>query len=392
METSKTFLGLECTSCEAIRETHDPGRCRNCGAPTSPKYDLEDIDASVLSESVDEPGQWRYASLLPFPPEVAVSAAEGATPLVEVRSFADELGVETVYIKDEGRNPTGTVYDRGMSLAVTAASELDSETVALAAAGNAAQSAAAYAGQAELRAYGFVPSRAAFSNKAMVNVHGGEMRVVGGRYEDAAAAVGDELAVDYVSLQEFTTPYRHDGTRTLAFEIVDDLAGIPDAVLVPVATGELLVGLVDGFRTLRRVGVIDRLPQVYAAQPDGCAPIFSAWKNDQTHVEPCASPDTIVGELEIPDPPGGALAIEALQAANGGVVAVSDDDALESAVTAAQREIIEVGGAGGVALAGSWELAKEGEFDSLTSLVVINPDSGVKTPDILRSHLMGKGR
>ena len=392
METTDAFRGLECGGCGASFDADEHGRCPECGGSLDPTYDYDAVDPDDLFDDAATrgPGHWRFDALLPFPAETALTASEGATPLVRTDRLADELGVDAAYVKDEGRNPTGTVLDRGMSVAVTAASDREVEPLALAAAGNAGQSAAAYAGRADLRSYAFVPSRTAFSNKAMVNVHGGDMRVVGGRYADAAAAVDEQLQTDYYSLQEFTTPYRHDGAKTLAFELFVDI-GVPDAVVVPVGTGELLVGLVKGFRELREVGAAEGLPRVYAVQPEGCAPIAAASRAGADAVEPWEHPDTIVGELEIEDPAGGGPALDALAAADGDALTVPDGEALESAVTACQSEVLEVGGPGGVALAGAWTLAEGDELGPDDTVVVVNPDAGAKTPDVLRSHLMGKG-
>ncbi len=226
----------------------------------------------------------------------------------------------------------------------------------------------------------------------MVNVHGGEMRVVGGRYGDAAAAVDEQLAAEYHSLQEFTTPYRHDGAKTIAYELLDATASaLPDAVVLPASTGELVVGVARGLEDLVDLGLADAVPDVYAVQPAGCAPIATAFESSADAVEAWNGPDTIVGELEIEAPAGGDLALAALRDVDGDTLTVEDDDALESAVTVAQTEVIEVGGAGGVALAGAWRLAESESLGSDDEVVVVNPDAGVKTPDVLRSHLMGKG-
>ncbi len=402
MTTTTAFLGLDCVDCGRRHDTDTHGRCDDCDGLLSPAYDLDPAAVQRgVADAADAP--------LPFPVDERVRAAEGDTPSVETERLADELGVASLVVKDEARNPTGTVYDRGMSVAVTAARAAETEPLALAAAGNAAQSAAAYAGRAELRSYAFVPSRTAFSNKAMVNVHGGEMRVVGGRFDDAAAAVDDQLAADYYSLSAFETPYRHDGAKTLAYELIADYARgrvgpfpdatavadaaplpTPDAVVLPVGTGELLVGLDRGLSELAAADLLADEPTVVAAQPAGCAPIATAVADD-TETTPWEGPDTIVGELEIPDPAGGELAVAALRDRPGRAVTVSDDDALESAVTAAQTAVLEVGGAGGVGLAAAWELADEGVFDETSEVAVVNPDAGVKTPDVLRSHLMGQG-
>ncbi|GAA0210413.1 threonine synthase [Halobaculum roseum] len=391
MQTTDAFDGLSCTGCGESFGVGEHGRCPDCGAPLSPTYDLDAVDADALGDR-DGPGQYRFGDLLPFPADAAITAGEGATPLVATDRLADELGVAAAYVKDEGRNPTGTYVDRGMSPAVTAAAERGLEPLALAAAGNAGQSAAAYAGRTDLRSYAFVPSRTAFSNKAMVNVHGGEMRVVGGRYGDAAAAVDEQLAAEYHSLQEFTTPYRHDGAKTVAYELLDAVdSPLPDAVVLPASTGELVVGVVQGLEDLLDLGLAEAVPDVYAVQAAGCAPIATAFESGADAVEAWTGPDTIVGELEIEEPAGGDLALAALDRVDGDALTVEDDDALESAVTVAQTEVIEVGGAGGVALAGAWQLAESGALGPDDEVVVVNPDAGVKTPDVLRSHLMGKG-
>ena len=401
MQTTDAFDGLACTGCGESFGVDEHGRCPDCGAPLSPTYDLDAVDAAGFGDT-DAPGQYRFGDLLPFPAETAITAGEGDTPLVRTDRLAEELGVGAAYLKDEGRNPTGTFADRGMGLAVTAAAERGVEPLALAAAGNAGQSAAAYAGRADLRSYSFVPSRTAFSNKAMVNVHGGQMRVVGGRYGDAAAAVDDQLEADYHSLQEFTTPYRHDGAKTLAYELLDrrfgdgggepdGALGLPDAVVLPASTGELVVGVVRGLRDLAALGLAEAVPDVYAVQAAGCAPIATAFESGADAVEAWVGPDTIVGEVEIEAPAGGDLALAALGEVDGHALTVEDDDALESAVTVARTEVVEVGGAGGVALAGAWHLAESGTLGPEDEVAVVNPDAGVKTPDVLRSHLMGKG-
>jgi threonine synthase len=217
------------------------------------------------------------------------------------------------------------------------------------------------------------------------------MRVTGGRYPDALAALDSDLARDWYSLQAFTTPYRHDGAKTLAYEVAaarDWTA--PDAAVVAVGSGETLVGVVRGFRDLEALGLTDRVPRCYAVQPEGCAPVVDAHEAG-SEVAGVEYPDTICGELEVPDPAGGAMALDAIEATNGGAVAVTDEDLLESAVTLTQRLGTEVGATGGAAGAGAWALADRGVLDSDDSVLLVNGDAGVKTADVLRSHLMGQG-
>ncbi len=124
MQTTDAFDGLSCTDCGESFGVDEHGRCPDCGAPLSPTYDLDAVDAGAFGDRDDPaPGQYRFGDLLPFPAEAAVAAGEGDTPLVRTDRLAEELGVATAYVKDEGRNPTGTYVDRGMSLAVTAAAD-----------------------------------------------------------------------------------------------------------------------------------------------------------------------------------------------------------------------------------------------------------------------------
>jgi len=398
MELTPAFRGLACPACTAESESVFDQQCPSCGATLESTYAYDELSAAELFEQAEAAsyGHWRFDALLPFERSTAISAAEGETPLCKTDRLVEELGVGEVYIKDEGRNPTGTVYDRGMSLVATALSGHDEpgalEPLALASTGNSGQSAAAYVGRLGLRSYAFVPSRSAFSNKAMINVHGGQMRVVGGRYGDAASAVDEQLAADYYSLQEFATPFRHDGVKTLAFELYSDLGEVPDVVFVPTSTGEILTGVGRGFDELTKIGCTESTPTIVAVQPTSCAPIATALEGGRDSPEPWTHPDTIIGELEVADPAGGSQAVETLRQLDGAAVTVDDSDSLDAATTIAHNEIIEMGPAGGAAAAGAWQWAEDDGFDGDETVVILNTDGGVKTPDILRSHLMGQGR
>ncbi len=411
MQTSDAFAGLACQECgerfdadelrpsspdsQTRQDAADAaGRCPDCGGALAPTYDYDriDLDRETLADrSFDS--QWRYRELLPFEPSAAVSAAEGGTPLVEGPSLADELGVGELYVKDDGRNPTGSTADRGLSVALTAARERGVEAVALASTGDGGQSAAAYAARADVDAHAFLPSRSTFTNKAMVNVHDGEMTVVGGRIGDALDAAAESIAEEgWHDLGWFATPYRHEGAKTALFEIVEQLDWeIPDAVVVPTGAGVTVVGVHRAATELERLGLIDELPAIYVAQAAGCAPIVDAWEAGNDEPEPVEYPDTICGGIEIPDPPGGALALDAVAESGGGAVATEDPDILDSAIAVAANEGLEVDASAAAAVSGAWELSRTGEFDDSDTVVVLNTGAGSKTDDVLRSHLMGQG-
>ncbi|MBX0293864.1 threonine synthase [Haloarcula nitratireducens] len=373
METTAAFRGLVCTVCE---EAADPGeeRCPECGGVLVAAYGTDAVEST--------------ADLRPFPAEVRISIDEGETPSVSMPALADELGAASVALKDEGRNPTGSLADRKLAPAVTAAVQRDAERVATPSTGNGAQSAAAHAARAGVDSKGFVPSRCPFLNKAMVNVHGGDMRVVEGRYGDAVAVFED-------SDDEFAPlapghPFRIAGGTALALEILGDRNAAPDAVVHPTGHGETVVGLERGFALAVEAGLAETVPRLYAAQPADCAPIADAVADGANDPTPVEHPDTIVGPLEVPDPAAGTAAIAALGATDGGAVAVSDEAVLEGAVDGCELGP-EIGATGGTAVAGARALADRGAFDAADDVVLVNPVAGSKEADLLRSHLMSQG-
>jgi threonine synthase len=395
METTDAFAGLECVDCGVTVGAAESHRCPDCGGSLDPTYEYDAIDLdreTLASRPLDS--QWRYAELLPFPRESAVTTKEGATPLIGCPDLADELGVERVLIKDEGRNPTGTTKDRGASVAVTAAAHHGATDVALPSTGNGGQAVAAYAARAGLESHAYLPSRSGFTNKAMVNVHGGDMNVVGGRFGDALGAFeeGIEEHDDWYSLRSFDTPYRHEGAKTLFYELVEQLEWtVPDAICYPTGAGTGLVGLGKAATEYRKLGLIDDLPALYAAQATGCAPIVDAFDDDRDDHDPVEYPDTICGELEIPDPAAGARILDVIRETDGGAVATEDPDILESAVRVAQTTGLELIPSAAAAASGAWELAERGAFDGDETIVIVNTGSGNKEADVLRSHLMSQG-
>jgi threonine synthase len=341
------------------------------------------IGAATLPAAVD---QYRFGAFLPYTREEAVTMGEGATPLVDCASVAEKVGVERLLVKDEGANPTGSTTDRGASMAVTAASATNVETVGLPSTGHAGRSVAAYAGVAGLDASVFVPSRAPFDCKAMINVHGGEMTVAGGRYPDAADAFEADRAEEWADLGPGSV-YRREGAVALYGELVESLDWqAPDALVVPASHGATLVGLAAAIERFRAAELATGSPTLIAAQPEGCAPIVDAINSDG-QVDPVEHPDTIAGALEIPGSALGELGAAAVRDMDGRGATVTDDGALAAAVDATAAAGVEVGVAGGVALAA----AAEAELGDDDTVVALNPTAGGTESDVLRSHLMGRG-
>jgi len=388
------FEGFRCTDCGATTDNEGARRCPECSGSLDARYDLDGVELPAETLA-GRSGGWKHRELLPFVPD---GMGEGETPLIGAPRLAEELGVGRVLIKNEAHNPTGSITDRGLALVAEAATRADADTLALPTTGDGGQSAAAYAARAGLLSRSFVPSRATFMAKAMINVHGGDMRVVEGRFDDARAVYEEEResmpAADeetWFPAAPFDSPFRHEGTKPIYYEIAEALGWTaPDAVVVPVGHGATIAGIGKGAREFEAAGVVDDTPALYAAQPDGCAPVVDALESG-ADPEPWEFPDTVVGSLEIPDPAGGLAAAEAVRASGGSGVAVDDQKLLDSAATVAQHEGLEISVACGAAAAGAWELAESGAFGPDDTVVLVNTATGNKDADIIRSRLMSQG-
>ncbi|SNR52965.1 threonine synthase [Halorubrum vacuolatum] len=399
MHTTTAFIGLRCVDCgEAFDVETATHRCPDCDGILDPAYDYDAVDLTP-DTLADRPfdSMWRYEELLPFTREAAVSLGEGATPLVECPALAEAMGVGRVLLKDEGMNPTGTFKDRGQSAATTAAVEHGASDVALNSAGNAGQAAAAYAARADLDAHVYLPARAGFTQKAMTEVHGADLTVTdpidgNSQIGDAGAAYAEAMEEhpDWYSTKTFVTPYRHEGKKTMALEVLEQLDWeVPDAVVYPTGGGVGLVGMHKAAREVRDLGWTDELLPMYAAQAAGCAPIVDAYEAGADRHEPLADDEvtTACNGIAIPDPGASPLILEAIRESDGGAVANTDHEILDAAIEVARAEGLEVGATCAAAAAGAFTLAAEGEFGPDDTVVLLNTGAGNKDVDTLRAHL-----
>ncbi|AGN00132.1 threonine synthase [Salinarchaeum sp. Harcht-Bsk1] len=389
-------LALSCVACGWQGDRLDAQRCPDCDGQLAPSYDADAIDGSSLRAGLeDSDSQWSVDALVPIGSDGdGVTLGEGATPLVACPTLGDELDVETFEIKDEGHNPTGTVRDRAIAVAATAAVEAGATDVALPTTGADGVAAAAYAARADLDAHVFVPTRSTHTTKAMINVHGGDMQVVEGRLPHAEDAF--ESAIDeedgWTPIDPANSPLRAVGPATMGAELFASAdGGVPDAVVVPTGHGEVLAGLHAVAELLVDLGILEELPEFHAVQAEGCAPIVRAFEDDEGTVEGWDSPDTISGALEVPDPAFGTHALAAVRESGGRAVAVDDEAILASACRIAAAEGLQASVAGGAAAAGAWELSNAGVFESDDAVVCCNTGAGSLDSDVLRSHLMRAG-
>ncbi len=259
----------------------------------------------------------RYRERLPLEPgDPVVSLEEGSTPLIEAERLSERLGVRA-YLKFEGANPTGSFKDRGMTVAVSRAKGRGAEAVICASTGNTAASAAAYAARAGMRGAVIVPEgKIAIGKLAQALMHGARVVALRGNFDDALGIVRELSERHPIELVNSVNPYRIEGQKTAAFEIVEQLGEAPGALAIPVGNAGNVTAYWRGF------GEVGVAPVVYGFQADGAAPLV--------HGAPVAAPETVASAIRIGNPARWEEAMDAFTASRGRVAAVSDEQILDA--------------------------------------------------------------
>ncbi len=329
---SRRDVHLTCRDCECTFPL-DPVRCWcDCGG-------LLDIlgGVSVGRDQVDGRAYtlWRYKSTLPLPGDVRpVTLGEGWTPLV--KAGWDGL---PVYLKAEHLNPTGSFKDRGAAVLVTALKAAGVQDVVEDSSGNAGAALAAYAARAGLHARIYVPAHASAVKQAQIAAYGAEVVPVPGPRIEASRAVHRAVDAGAVYASHVYSPFYPQGVKTIAFEVWEQLGErAPDSVVLPLGHGSLLRGVHRGFSELLSAGCIERIPRFFGVQAEACAPIARAWTQGATDVEPVEGGQTVAEGVCIAAPPWGGAVLASVRESGGGVLAVSDAEAL-----AAQKKLAHQG-------------------------------------------------
>lgn len=325
-------LHLECTRCGARYPAETlQGLSACCARPLYARYDLAalrgrlDRDA-LAGRSAD---LWRYAELLPVrDPACAVRLGEGWTPLLRTDRLARELGLQTLWIKDEAQNPTGSFKARGLCLAVSRAVELGARALALPSAGNAGSAAAAYGARAGLPVHVVVPRDTPAPILAEIRALGAHLELLDGLITDCGARVARGAAEHgWFDLSTLKEPYRVEGKKTMGYELAEQLGWrLPDAIVYPTGGGTGLVGMWKAFDEMEALGWIGpERPQMFSVQATGCAPIVRAWERGEETAEPWADAHTAASGLRVPRAVGDFLILQAIRSSGGAAVAVSDE-------------------------------------------------------------------
>ncbi|BDB97754.1 threonine synthase [Saccharolobus caldissimus] len=322
-------------------------------------------------------GVWRYKDLIPGYYKSIISINEGNTPLIKSANINKQL-----YFKFEGLNPTGSFKDRGMTVAVSSAVSLNYKTVIAASTGNTAASAAAYAARAGIKSFIVLPKgKVALGKLAQSVLYGAIILEVDGSFDVAMEAVMRlyrDLKIVY-PLNSFN-PWRLEGQKTIAFEIMEDI-GVPENVIVPVGNAGNIYAIWKGFNELLKIGIIDKVPRMIGVQAEGASPIANAiikGKNEPDFIE---NPDTVATAIRIGRPVNWQKAMKAIKESKGTAIVVSDSEILEAQKTLARKEGIGAEPASAAALAGYFKAINYGIIDKDEKTVLILTGHSLKDPE-----------
>ncbi|HVC76980.1 MAG TPA: threonine synthase [Candidatus Micrarchaeaceae archaeon] len=317
----------------------------------------------------------RYRERLPVGPATPeIDLQEGSTPLVPSRNIGRALGLENLYFKYEGLNPTGSFKDRGMVVAVAKALEAGSRVLMCASTGNTSASMAAYAARAGVRAIVVVPSGEIAMNKlSQALMYGAKVIALKGTFDTALETVRDLTSRYNVALMNSVNPNRLEGQKTAAFEIVDVLGDAPDYLILPVGNAGNITAYWKGFREYHSAGRSTRLPRMVGAQAEGAAPIVNG--------HAVAQPKTVASAIRIGNPASWEGATSARDESGGMIAAVTDTEILSAQVQLASSEGLFAEPASAAPLALLFRLVREGKIAKDAITVVVLTGSGLKDPD-----------
>ena len=377
---------LICRECGKEYPTEALHVCELCFGPLEVKYNYDEIKEAMSRASIETGPKslWRYKELLPIEGGPTIGLHAGMTPLVHAKNLGSFLGLDELYIKNDCVNqPTLSFKDRVVAVALTRARELGYETAACASTGNLANSVAAHAAQAGMQCYVFIPGDLEAAKVLGNLIYKPKVVEIEGNYDDVnrlCSEIAGERRWAFVNVN--IRPYYAEGSKTLAFEVAEQLGWrAPDQVVVPMASGSLLTKIWKGLKEFQKIGILkDVSTKVNGAQAEGCSPIATAYKDGRDFFKP-VKPNTIAKSLAIGNPADGYYALKTVAESGGAMDAVTDDEVIEGIKLLAQTEGIFAETAGGVTIGTLRKLVKQGAIKKHDVTVAYITGNGLKTQE-----------
>ncbi|MBT4440049.1 MAG: threonine synthase [Elusimicrobiaceae bacterium] len=382
----KKILSLQCINCGKEHKLSDTRYlCTACAGNLEITYDYKLIKKRLDYDDLEKNttyDMWRYIDILPVDDNKDLPPVKvGWTPLYEAEDLAKKLGIANLFIKDEGRNPTGSIKDRGSAVVVARALELNEKVISTASNGNASDSLACLTANLHMETVIFMPKTVPYPKLVQLLVFGAHVVLVDGSYDDAF-----ELNVKATEKYGWYTraagynPFVREGKKTCAFEICEQLEWeAPDKVIVSVGDGSVFSGLWKGFVDFNKLGIIEKMPQMIAVQPEGSAALKKAFDNGGKveHIKA----KTIADTLAVNYPRDAQMALQALDESGGFVTTVKDNEIIEAISELAKGTNVFAEPAGAVPYAALKNLVKEGKIKSDESVVLVVTGYGLKDID-----------
>ncbi len=354
------------------------------GRPLLVRYDLDALAAAVSKEELAERPEdlWRYREFLPVrKTENIVSLGEPLTPIQPATRVQAKLGGGPLFVKDEGRLPTGSFKARGLGIAVSMAKELGLQKLAIPTNGNAGAAMAAYARRAGMEVFVFCPEDTPETNLREIAMQGAKVWRVNGLIHDCGKIVREGVeATGWFDFSTLKEPYRIEGKKTMGLELAEQFGWeLPDVIFYPTGGGTGLIGMVKAFDELETMGWIgSKRPRMVAVQASGCAPIVKAWEEGAEHAEVWENAHTVAAGIRVPAAVGDFLILRGVRSTNGFATAV-DDDAIEAArVEMADLEGILLCPEGAATYAAYQKELASGRLSAEESVVLFNCATGLK--------------
>ncbi len=384
-------IGLRCKECHKQYPQKGVHVCELCFGPLEVEYDYEAMKGKVTRESIEAKPRnlWRYRDLLPCT-EPKAGLNSGWTPFKRAKNLEKVLGVKELYIKDDSANyPTWSYKERVVSVAITKAIELGYDTVGCASTGNLANSVAAHAAQAGLKAFVMIPHDLEQGKVLGSLIFGPTMVRIQGNYDDVnrlCSEIADKYkwAIVNVNLRPFYT----EGAKTFGFEIAEQFGWkLPKHTIVPTAGGTILPKVYKAYQELIKLGLVeDNGPKIYSAQAAGCNPVVEAIRAGRDLIKP-QKPKTIAKSIAIGNPADGFYVVQTVKASGGWGEDATDEEIVDAIKLLAKTEGIWTEPAGGTTLAATMKLIKSGRIPREESICVSITGNGLKTVEVVVNHL-----
>lgn len=391
IRSTSTLRGLRCRECGAEYAAEARHVCEWCFGPLEAAYDYEAIRSRVSHQSIAAGPRsiWRYRPFLLVSGERLIDLGTGLTPLIRSERLARRLGLKALYLKNDAVNvPSLSFKDRVVSVALTRARELGFTTVSCASTGNLANATAAIAAHAGLECYIFIPADLEAGKVLGTLIYGPQVLAVDGNYDQVnrlCSEVADRHGWGFVNIN--LRPYYSEGSKTLAFEVAEQLDWqLPDHVVAPIASGSLYTKIYKGFQELIKTGLVaDKPVRMSGAQASGCSPVAEAFRGGQDFVTP-VKPATIAKSIAIGNPADGIYALDIARKSGGSIADVSDSEIIEGIKLLAQTEGIFTETAGGTTVAVLKKLVEAGQIDPEETTVVYITGNGLKTQEAIAPY------